>query len=330
MVRGAVREIVPMTEPRRRLVSGDQAGFYHCISRCVRRAFLCGADAYTGRNFEHRKAWIEERLVELSSIFAVSLYGYAVMSNHVHVVLYVEPRAPMRWSDEEVARRWCRLFRRAGRAEGSEVDRLTHQPERIAELRSRLGSLSWFMRCLNEPIARRANREDDCTGRFWQGRFKSQALLDDRAVLAAMAYVDLNPIRAGVADRLDRSSHTSIRRRLRARDSLPKEYSTAMAPLAGRQHDPPLITITEYQYVELVRATAAAITPRQSSRRDSIPGELLVVLGLSHTNWMRQVRAVGSPGYRVLGCAALLRARAAELGQRWFKGISLARQLERA
>lgn len=317
-----------MTEPRYRLVSRDEASFYHCISRCVRRAFLCGADGYTGRNFEHRKAWIEERLVELSSIFAVSLYGYAVMSNHLHVVLYVDPRRPMRWSDSEVARRWSRLFPRAGQVEDSAIDRLLQQPERIAELRVRLGSLSWFMRCLNEPIARRANREDDCTGRFWQGRFKSQVLLDERAVLAAMTYVDLNPIRAGLTDRLDRSSHTSIRRRVRALDGLPKQLS--MAPLAGLQHDPPLMSLTEYQYVELARATASDIIPRRKSRRDAIPSELLGELGLSHTNWIRQVRAVGSPGYRVLGRAALLRAKAAELGQRWFKGISLALELERA
>jgi REP element-mobilizing transposase RayT len=328
VVRGHLRKAVPMTEPRRRLVSGDQAGFYHCISRCVRRAFLCGADAYTGRNFEHRKAWIEERLVELASIFAVSLYGYAVMSNHLHVVLYVEPRGSMRWPDREVARRWRRLFPRGGQVEDSEVDRLAQEPDRIAELRSRLGSLSWFMRCLNEPIARRANREDDCTGRFWQGRFKSQALLDERAVLAAMAYVDLNPIRAGVTDRLDRSNHTSVSRRLQVQDGLRKGRSTAMAPLAGLQHDPPLIAMTEHQYVELVRVTASEIAPRRTSPRDPIPSALLVELGLSPASWIRQVRAVGSPGYRVLGCASRLRAKAAEIGQRWFRGISLARELE--
>lgn len=97
-----------MTSPRRQIVDPAEAGFYHCISRCVRRAFLCGQDAETGDSFEHRKAWVEERLLELATIFAVGVYAYAVMSNHVHVVIYVEPRAALAWSPGDVAARWAR------------------------------------------------------------------------------------------------------------------------------------------------------------------------------------------------------------------------------
>ncbi|QAU24532.1 hypothetical protein EO087_11495 [Dyella sp. M7H15-1] len=81
-----------MTYPRHHIVNPQAAGFFHCVSRCVRRAFLCGEDAYSGRSYEHRKAWVEERWMALAECFAVGLYAYAVMSNHVHVVLHMLTR----------------------------------------------------------------------------------------------------------------------------------------------------------------------------------------------------------------------------------------------
>jgi hypothetical protein len=168
-----------MRYPRHHIVDPSSAGFFHCVSRCVRRAFLCGEDAYTGRSYEHRKTWVEERLLLLAECFAVGLYAYAVMSNHVHVVLHVDPQAAQGWSDEDVAQRWVRLFPACVGDVLDEdlcqekVQRLQGDTARMAELRRCLGSVSWFMRCLNEPIARRANHEDGCTGRFWEGRFKN-------------------------------------------------------------------------------------------------------------------------------------------------------------
>lgn len=99
-----------MTYPRSQLVDTENAGFYHCVSRCVRRAFLCGRDRLTGQNFDHRKDWIEARILELAECFAVSVYAYAVMSNHLHVVVRVDPQAALEWSDTEVARRWLQAF----------------------------------------------------------------------------------------------------------------------------------------------------------------------------------------------------------------------------
>ena len=99
-----------MRYPRHHIVNPSAPGFFHCISRCVRRAFLCGEDVYSGCSYEHRKAWVEDRLRELAECFAVGLYAYAVMSNHVHVVLHVDPQVAQRWSDEEIAERWVRLF----------------------------------------------------------------------------------------------------------------------------------------------------------------------------------------------------------------------------
>jgi REP element-mobilizing transposase RayT len=209
---------------RKEIVHEDEVGIYHCVSRCVRRAFLCGEDPVSGRSFEHRKGWIRKRLEELAGIFAVEVCGYAVMSNHLHVILRIRPDVVAQWAADGVARRWWRLFPKRRDGQGNpaepyehELAMLTATAEGLAERRRRLGSLSWFMRCLAEPIARRANREDGCKGRFWEGRFKSQALLDEGAVLACNVYVDLNPVRAGVADRPEQSRFTSAYDRIRTR-----------------------------------------------------------------------------------------------------------------
>src|SRR3546814_2108216 len=85
------RHAVAMTYPRNQLVPPGSPGTYHCVSRCVRRAFLCGEDRYSGQSFEHRRQWIEDRLHQLAEVFAVSLWAYAVMSNHLHVVVQVLP-----------------------------------------------------------------------------------------------------------------------------------------------------------------------------------------------------------------------------------------------
>ncbi len=196
-----------MAQARQSLIPGGSSGYFHCVNRCVRRSWLCGLDALTGRSFEHRREWVERRLMVLADVFAVSIYAYAVMSNHLHVVLKLDAVAGNGWSDHEVAERWCRLFPNRDDVEESQValriEQIGADAGRVAKYRSRLTSLSWFMRCLAEPIARRANGEDDCTGRFWEGRFKAQVLTDDRALVAAMTYVDLNPIRAKIATKVD-------------------------------------------------------------------------------------------------------------------------------
>jgi len=161
-----------MTLPRSALVSLDSTPYYHCVGRCVRRAFLCGVDQYSGRSFEHRRGWIVERLAVLSSLFAIDVAAYAVMSNHYHVVLKINADLAASWSFDEVLERWCRLF-----SGHPLVQRYLASPamssaelEKLAEFvelyRSRLADLSWFMRCLNESIARMANEEDGCTGRY--------------------------------------------------------------------------------------------------------------------------------------------------------------------
>jgi putative transposase len=209
--------------PRGQYVKDGEEGVYHCFSRCVRRAFLCGFDALTGRDFSHRKALLLERLRHLATIFAIEVCAYAILATHYHLVLRTRPDIVALWSDREVARRWLTLFPRHRDPTGNpllpeekEICALADQTERIAELRRRLSSLSWFMGRLNEFIARAANKEDQVKGRFWESRFKCQVLLDEASIAACMVYIDLNPIRAGVAETPELSDFTSIQERIRA------------------------------------------------------------------------------------------------------------------
>lgn len=186
----------------------DSTPYYHVVARCVRRSFLCGVDNLTKRDFSHRKEWIISRLKFLSQVFSIKICAYAIMANHYHIVLFVDEEATKKWSNHDITTRWAEIFPK-------DAKKFSHIPAKIPLWRERLTSISWFMRCLNEPIARASNDEDDCTGRFWEGRFKSQALLDDGALLSAMAYVDLNPIRAGIAQTPEQSDHTSIYDRIK-------------------------------------------------------------------------------------------------------------------
>jgi len=99
-----------MTRARRELVDIETTPYYHCICRCVRRAFLCGEDSFTGKSYEHRKPWVLKRLRFLQSIFSVELCAYAIMSNHYHLVVRLNDRVAKDWSEEEVIARWGRLF----------------------------------------------------------------------------------------------------------------------------------------------------------------------------------------------------------------------------
>ncbi len=155
-----------MTYARSILAPSGSPGTYHCVSRCVRRAWLCGEDRESGRSYEHRRQWVEARIGELAEVFSVAVWGYAVMSNHLHVVVEVIPQAAAKWTADEVAARWSRLYSRKDVDADKRAEVLAGNVDRIKELRKRLCDLSWFMRCLAEPIARRANREDDCKGHF--------------------------------------------------------------------------------------------------------------------------------------------------------------------
>jgi len=209
-----------MPKPRYAQMSLAATPYYHCTSRVVRKAFLCGVDINTGESYEHRRQWVEDKLLEIGEIFSIDICAYAIMSNHYHVVLHINKAQAEDWSEEEVITQWHKLYKGNPLSQrylqGAVLSKAEHNAlkEQLEVWRKRLMDISWFMRVLNEDIARQANKEDKCTGRFWEGRFKSQALLDEVALAACMVYVDLNPIRAKMNKTPETSDHTSIKTRI--------------------------------------------------------------------------------------------------------------------
>jgi hypothetical protein len=195
----------------------------HVMNRTVRRCFLLGDDPVSGNNYDHRKVWIEQYLRQLAASFGIDLLGFAILSNHFHLILRSRPDVVQSWDDTEVARRWLTLCPHRKTPDGKplpptepELNSIRRCPVRLAEIRGRLSDISWWMRLLCQRVAQRANREDEQTGRFFQDRYRAVRLIDEESLLACAAYVDLNPIRAAMAQTLESSDHTSVQRRIEA------------------------------------------------------------------------------------------------------------------
>ena len=336
-----------MTTARSTIAPPGSAGYYHCVSRCVRRAWLCGTDRLSGKCYEHRRDWVVTRVTELASIFGVRVLAYAAMSNHLHLALELNPAWVEGWTDGECLERWLRLYCPADYSEQQRANRLTAwlcQPERIAQIRIRLASVSELMKCLNEHIARMANLEDGCTGRFWEGRFKCQRLLDEQAVLSAMVYVELNPIRAAMATDLESSDYTSIQQRLRDTAERLGDADKLLRPVAGVPGELSL-GISVRHYLGLVDWTGRLMHPTKRGKIEGTSPSVLDSLGLrdnaeqrpalldrfelSDRAWTHQVKGTESDFYRVIGAAERILAYAEEIGQQWLQGIGMARLLNR-
>ncbi len=203
-----------MAIARSKLVDETKSGVYHLVNRCVRRTFLLGNES------NHRRNWLQEALRAKTAIFAIDVLAYAIMDNHFHLIVKTHPKRAARWGDLEVAQRWTTLCPpknlkgQVVKLKPEELHELIAKPGWVKERRKRLASMSWLMKLIKEKLARQANREDKCHGHFWEGRFVSVPLLDQAAVLAGMVYVDLNPIRAKMADTPEASEYTSVQERI--------------------------------------------------------------------------------------------------------------------
>ncbi|ARU59355.1 transposase [Oleiphilus messinensis] len=324
-----------MPKPRKAQISLDATPYYHCISRCVRRSFLCGVDHYTGKSYEHRRQWVEDRLILLARTFAIDVCAFAVMSNHTHTVLRINQAKAESWSTREVIERWHGIY--AGNALSKRYlsgDTLLefeqHRLNSLAKLwRARLQDISWFMRSLNEPIARAANQEDQCTGRFWEGRFKCQALLDEQALAACLAYVDLNPIRAGIADSPESSDHTSVQKRIRAAKTDIPHQPDYLLPFVGkpRKDQPDGLQFNLQDYLELVDWTGRI---QRDDKRGSISTTLppiLKRLNINEKQWTQLTGKMESLFPTFVGKAERVEIASKRLGHRRVFGLAQCRSL---
>lgn len=316
-----------MPKPRYTQVSLEATPYYHCICRCVRRAFLCGTDETSGQSFEHRRGWIEDKLLAIGQIFAIDIAAYAIMSNHYHVVLHIDKDRAEAWSRDRVIERWHQLFsgnmlsQRHCRGETLTKAEIQQLDKLVMLWRQRLMDISWFMRVLNEGIARQANSEDNCTGRFWEGRFKSQALLDEAALISCMGYVDLNPIRAAMATTPEASSYTSIQQRIRQalkseRPHYIQHQPKTLMPFAGypRHNMPKGLPFRLDDYLELVDWTGRVM---REDRRGAIPNDLppiLKRLTIDPQHWLYLTRHFESPFKGLVGSVYKLKQSCQLLG----------------
>jgi hypothetical protein len=282
---------------------------------------VCGDDPYTGRNYEHRKEWLERRFEFLASVSGTDVVGFSILSNHFHVVLRSRPDLVASWSDTKVAYHWlmvCPLRKtkdgQPAEPTNKELDTIRNVPERLQVIRRRLSDISWWMRNVAEPIARWANKEDEVSGRFWEGRFKCVKLCDIAALLACLVYVDLNPIRAGIALSPESSDFTSVQRRIEAllgdvgKDawlaplSIDESQTGPLPSSTGlRASDKGCLPLTIRDYLELVDWTGRQI---RSDKRGAIPAGLAPILeriGIAEKHWLPVVQNFGRHFHRVAG-----------------------------
>jgi len=327
-----------MAIARCKLVDQSKCGVYHLINRCVRRGFLLGHEC------DHRRDWLQYALREKTAIFAIDVLAYAIMNNHFHLIVKTHPERAAAWSAMEVAQRWLDacppkdLRGQAVRPGHAELEALIAQPGWVEERRKRLASMSWLMKLIKEKLARQANKEDNVRGHFWEGRFTSVPLLDEAAVIAGMVYVDLNPIRARIAETPEESDHTSVQERIvlaaRIRTSdtyLPRKARRAalqapdaerlaemrrevLARQAGKAVKPWVAAIKECapgsegqcrltleQYLELVDLTARRVRQNKRGAMDNTLAPILERLGLDTEKWLEAMGRGGRFRGRAVG-----------------------------
>ncbi len=324
-----------MPKPRNKQIALSETPFYHLTYRCVRRSFLCGE--IDGCNFEHRRGWIVDRLRLLTAMFAIDVAAYAIMTNHYHILVRVNIEKAAAWTVADIFKQWSLVFQvtdlmKQYLAGNVVTDEEIKAAERLAKMyRERLTSISWFMRCLNEHIARAANAEDKCSGRFWEGRFKSQAILDEAALINTMVYIDLNPIRAQIAETPETSEYTSFAERIAHRnlaaDAKCAFHGNLIPFIDGNGIiDTAYIPMNLSDYIGLIDWSGRQIRPdKRGSISDNAP-PILARLGIEQGNWLQNCQKLEADFRQVVGPAVAIEKFCKTVGQKWLQGINSCRR----
>jgi hypothetical protein len=317
---------------RAELFSPDEMVCVHVMNRAVRRCFLMGSDPLTGKNFDHRKLWMERKLQQQAAHFGIDLLGSSIMDNHFHLVLRSRPDVVKTWDDTQVAYRWCMLCPNRKYPDGSpkepneaELNAIRCDPQQLQEIRRRLSDISWWMRLLCQHVGQRANREMNESGKFWESRFKAVRLLDDTALLACVSYVDLNPIRAALAEAIEASDYTSAKKRLEAllqqqsasRPAAQELADGSLAPVhlderhaplgaqpsaSGRRcSDKGFLNMTAQEYLTLLDWTARQLVPGKAGVTPAELPPILERVGLKPGSWLKLVGKFGKLFHNVAG-----------------------------
>jgi hypothetical protein len=308
---------------REEVFSPDEIAIVHITNRVARRCFLMGNDPVTGKNYDHRKRQIEGLFERFAGLFAIDLLTYSILSNHFHAELRSRPDIVRTWSDLEVARRWMLICPRRKNKDGTgkepsqaELNAITNNPKRLADMRRRLSDISWWMRLVCQRIGMQANREEGMSGRFWECRFRAVRLLDETATLACSIYIDLNQIRAAIAETLEESYFSSARRRIeallgdesRARFLAPVWIDERNDPLGPqpsssgyRCSDKGFLPLQDLDYLQLVDWTARQIVQNKSGHTPHDAPRILQRLGLEVTAWSALVQDFGRMFVNVAG-----------------------------
>ena len=312
-----------MTRRRCDIVDEENPTLYHCMSRCVRRSYLLDDDP-DPETANERRDWVLDDLIRAADVLAVEVLSFSVMGNHLHIVVLTRPDLVAEWTDEECACQWLEVYPPTIDGERipvtpEQVATIVNNRERLAKIRKRLSSLGEFHKLVKERTAKRANKQDGVTGSFWSPRFKSKPILDQAALLATMVYVDLNPIRAKIAETPESSSHTSIQERIYLRQAymLQRSYQgrvpesaqdgTWLCPFDGDPEVSPLAGVTLEDYLALVDWTGRIRRADKRGAIDETRPPILERLAVESARWRAMLKALErkQPGSVIATTAAI-------------------------